>query len=424
LQIFPSQTPIIQTPYRLRRFFSRRLMRTEFLLLLRDILDGFRSRPGRTAFGLVAVGLGMMSFTLLLATLGGLRGRAAAIEKDFGADVLAGVSTGTSGKKESGFRQRDLRVLEANLKDALISRVRGHRASVSGLNDVRVVGTDHHLLGIRRWRMAEGRWLDPMDVRTAEKNAILTLGLSRQIGKVPGDFVNLGRTIFRVVGVLAEGQGSSLVSLESGDLGGSPHAVYVPSTVIPAWDLRSPFRPARFDAVVLRSSKSAPESLRRRAERLFTDPSLQTGSTAWISPVTLLVNVRNLQRTVQWTAGSITILCLLLGGMTLASLLAANVRERVPEIGLRLTLGATPGQIAGLFIWESSLLTMGAALLGTGTALLCLKLAGGALPVPVELGPELFFLPPAVAVLLGIVFAYIPARSAAAIRPSEALRNP
>jgi putative ABC transport system permease protein len=170
--------------------------------------------------------------------------------------------------------------------------------------------------------------------------------------------------------------------------------------------------------------KSTPESLRERAERLFTDSSLQAGTTAWISPVTLLVNVRNLRRTVQWTVGSITILCLLLGGMTLASLLAANVRERVPEIGLRLTIGATPGQIAALFILESFLLTMGAALLGTGTALLCLKFAGSALPLPVAVGWELFFLPPAVAVVLGIVFAYVPARSAAAIRPSEALRNP
>jgi putative ABC transport system permease protein len=399
-------------------------MKTEFLLLFRDIRDGFRSRPGRTAFGLVAVGLGMMSLTLLLAALGGLREKSAAIEKDFGADVLAAVSTGASGNEESGFRQRHLRILEENLEDASISQVRGHRASVSGAEGIRVVGTDHNLLEIRRWKMAAGRWLDPLDIRAAEKNAVLTSGLSRRIGKSPGDFVNLGRTIFRVVGVLAEGQGSSLVSLEAGDLTGSPHAVYVPSSVIPAWDLRSPFRPARLDAVILRSSKSAPESLRRRAERLFTDPSLRAGTTAWISPVTLLANVRNLQKTVQWTAGSITLLCLLLGGMTLASLMAANVRERVPEIGLRLTLGATPGQIAGLFIWESSLLTMGAAVLGTGIALICLTVAGSALPVPVALGMELYVLPPAAAVVLGIVFAWIPARSAAAIRPSEALRNP
>jgi len=399
-------------------------MKVEFPLLFRDIRDGFQSRPGRTAFAMAAVGLGMMSFTLLLAALGGLRERSAAIEKDFGADVLACVSAGTGGNQESGFKRRQIGVLEANLKDTSISRVRGHRASVSGADGIRVVATDHHLLGIRRWRMAAGRWLDALDVHTAEKNAVLTSGLSHRIGKVPGDFINLGRTVFRVVGVLAEGQGSSLVSLESGDLNGSPHAVYVPSSVLPAWDLGSATRPTRDDAVILRSSVNTPESLRALAERLFTDPSLGAVDAAWISPVTLLANVRNLQRTVRWTAGSVTLLCLLLGGMTLASLMAANVRERVPEIGLRLTLGATPGQIAGLFIWESSLLTLGAAIVGTGAAIICLQVGGGSLPVPVALGAELFFLPPGVAVVLGIVFAYVPARSAASIRPSEALRNP
>jgi hypothetical protein len=51
--------------------------------------------------------------------------------------------------------------------------------------------------------------------------------------------------------------------------------------------------------------------------------------------------VRRLQSTIQVTVGSIALLCLVLGGTTLMSLMVANVRDRVTEIGLRRALGAT-----------------------------------------------------------------------------------
>ena len=110
--------------------------------------------------------------------------------------------------------------------------------------------------------------------------------------------------------------------------------------------------------------------------------------------------------------------------MTLASILTANVRERVPEIGLRLTLGGTPEQIAALFLWESILLSVGAATTGTIAALACLLFVGGSLPVPISLDARVFLIPPTGALVLGIAFAYVPARTAAMIRPSETLRNP
>lgn len=398
---------------------------TEFQPLFRDVWDGLRTRPGRTLFGAAAIGLGMMSLTLLLAIMGGLRERATTIEKDFGANALAAVAAESSKSRSGGLQSRHIRVLEKNLNDVSVSILRGHPAGVPGMDGVvQVVSTDHRLLDTRGWQLSGGRWLDPLDLRNAEKHAVLTAALSRQIGKMTGDFVTLGRTVFRVVGVLGDGQGSALASLKSGSLPTSPHAVYVPETVVAAWDIRSPIRPTRFDAIVLRPARGGPIALQRHAERLLSDPALQTPLVSWISPGTLLTDVRNLQRIVRWTAGSVTVLCLALGGMTLASILTANVRERVPEIGLRLTLGGTPEQIAALFLWESILLSVGAATAGTIAALACLLFVGGSLPVPISLDARVFLIPPTGALVLGIAFAYVPARTAAMIRPSETLRNP
>ena len=105
------------------------------------------------------------------------------------------------------------------------------------------------------------------------------------------------------------------------------------------------------------------------------------------------------------------------------SLMVATVRDRVVEIGLRRALGATAGDIASLFVWEGCLVTASAALVGTFLTHALLFLAQGVLPVPVSLGLGSLLVPIAVAVGLGIAFSYWPAKFAAKILPSDALRN-
>ena len=159
------------------------------------------------------------------------------------------------------------------------------------------------------------------------------------------------------------------------------------------------------------------------AQRILAQPDQRVSGLSWITPDTLLKRITNLQNTIKLTVGSIAVLCLILGGTTLMSLMVANVRDRVVEIGLRRALGATPKDIATLFVLEGSLVTAGAALTGTTFTWLLLLAGRSRLPVPVALGPGTVLIPLVVAVGLGLVFSYWPAVSAARIAPSEALRN-
>jgi putative ABC transport system permease protein len=143
----------------------------------------------------------------------------------------------------------------------------------------------------------------------------------------------------------------------------------------------------------------------------------------WVTPEVLLRKVRRLQDTIALTVGSIAALCLVLGGTTLMSLMVANVRDRVTEIGLRTALGATPRDIAGLFVAEGALVAAAAGLVATAGTHLLLLAGNGRLPVPVAVDAATVALPALVAVGLGIVFSYWPARTAARIMPAEALRN-
>ena len=105
------------------------------------------------------------------------------------------------------------------------------------------------------------------------------------------------------------------------------------------------------------------------------------------------------------------------------SLMVANVRDRVVEIGLRRSLGATGLDIAKLFVFEACAVTSVAAVAGILTASLILLLLQKKLSMLVSIGVTEMALSFMLSIVLGVIFSYWPARMAARILPSEALRN-
>jgi putative ABC transport system permease protein len=119
----------------------------------------------------------------------------------------------------------------------------------------------------------------------------------------------------------------------------------------------------------------------------------------------------------------VALLCLILGGATLMTLMMANIRDRIAEIGLRRALGAMPGDIASLFVIEACVITGSASLAGTVTAALLIVLGRGHTTLVFDLNIITLATPVIISLLLGVVFSYIPARMASHISPADALRN-
>ena len=98
-----------------------------------------------------------------------------------------------------------------------------------------------------------------------------------------------------------------------------------------------------------------------------------------------------------------------------------NVKDRTPEIGLRMAVGARRKDIARLFVAEACLLSMSGGILGVllgWTGVLTLgRLTDWAMAIDVPGLLISFF----VSVLLGLVFSVAPALRASKIVPVEAL---
>ena len=117
-----------------------------------------------------------------------------------------------------------------------------------------------------------------------------------------------------------------------------------------------------------------------------------------------------------------TVISLIAGGAGIMNIMLVSVTERTREIGLRRAIGARRRDILAQFLTEAILLCSAAGIAGAALGVV------GAYVVATTSGWPLIIAPPAMAMALGaaagtgIVFGYLPARRAAALNPTEALR--
>jgi predicted permease len=117
------------------------------------------------------------------------------------------------------------------------------------------------------------------------------------------------------------------------------------------------------------------------------------------------------------------VLALALACVGIYGVMAYSVANRRNEIGIRLALGAQPGQVRGMILRESTWLAVAGIVVGVGGALGLTQLVKSMLYGIQPYDP--LTLSAGVLLLLGVALAasWIPARRAAGVEPMEALRH-
>jgi putative ABC transport system permease protein len=170
--------------------------------------------------------------------------------------------------------------------------------------------------------------------------------------------------------------------------------------------------------------------------RTKADPLSLTGAVRRaihdIDPSLPVAQMRTMEAVVRETFARQTFSALLLGGLSLVSLvlaavgiygvLAYSVTERTREIGVRVALGANPARILALVLGSGMRVVLSGAIVGTGGALALTGLLKSLLFCVQAQDPATFALVPAVLIAVALLSAYLPARRASRLAPVEALK--
>jgi ABC-type antimicrobial peptide transport system permease subunit len=115
------------------------------------------------------------------------------------------------------------------------------------------------------------------------------------------------------------------------------------------------------------------------------------------------------------------ILALIGGGMVNVNIQLASLKERVREVGVKMAIGASGGEIFRGFLTEAMLLSVGGGLAGFAAGVGLSWVITKSIGIPLMLAPASFVWAFALALVFGFLFALYPAWRASRLSPMEAL---
>jgi len=272
-----------------------------------------------------------------------------------------------------------------------------------------------------------GRFLNARDV--AEKRRVVFLGeeLARDLfgaEDVVGRTLQINQSVFLVVGVAEK-------KIQMGMYNGPDRNQ--PS--IPSSTFKSMFTDAKIENLVYRpvsldlADMAKAELYRVMGAKYHFDPEDTRSLGIWDTREMQRIN-DNIGLGIQIFLGIIGGLTLFVGGMGVANIMYAVVKERTREIGVKMALGAKERQVMTPFILEALLMTVLGGLVGTCVSLGLIAIIA-ALPLKGEafdlLGRPTFSpaIAAATATILGTIGSlagFFPAKHASSVNPAVSLR--
>ncbi len=279
--------------------------------------------------------------------------------------------------------------------------------------EVPVLGSTAAMLDIRRWRMAQGRFLPPGDAERASPVCVIGRTVQRELfGATPplGEWLRVGDRRFRVIGVLGS-EGRS-IGVDVDDI-----------VIIPVASAQNLFNaPSLFRILVEAQSRDALEPARTSVRAILTERHQGEEDVTVITQDAVLATFDRVLRALTLTVGGIASISLVVAGILIMNIMLVAVSQRTAEIGLLKALGAPRRQIVALFLAEAAILAGAGACLGVVVGTLGSIVLERLYPV-LPLGAPWWAVAAAFALALGtgLLFGVLPARRAARLDPVLAL---
>jgi putative ABC transport system permease protein len=121
--------------------------------------------------------------------------------------------------------------------------------------------------------------------------------------------------------------------------------------------------------------------------------------------------------------GWLGVMGMVLSMVGLYGLVAYSVNRRTREIGIRMAVGATPGSVMRVVLWQGAKLAIVGAIAGLIASVGSRRGLGAVFPFAGQIGYGSYWLVAIALVAITLLAAYIPARRASQVDPTVALRH-
>ena len=416
-------------------------MNTDLHVILSLFATSSRLQKKRAMLTVASIAWGTVAILLLLAFGEGLKKQMDKNRRSTGENIAV-MWMGQTSKAWKGMppgrpirlRIDDLDLVRARMPElkSVIGEVVSWRTAITyGRKTVngRVIGTNVEYGEARKhYPVAGGRFLTPLD--DLERHRVVFLGdeMAKDIygAEDPiGKMLLINNAPYTVIGVMQH-------KTQMGMYGGpdSNHAV------IPISTFRAQFGRDRLNNLVIETQQ--PEEMHAELARLNEivgakygfDPTDDRALPAW-DMVKSSETSQKILVGLQLFLGIVGALTLLIGGVGVANIMYAVVKERTREIGVKMALGAKRRWIIMPFVLEAVTYTFIGGALGIIIATLLVSLTSF---IPIEQNRVLSFLgrptlSPQIGVatslilgIIGLLAGYFPARRAASVDPAATLR--
>ena len=401
-----------------------------------DALRSLKSNTMRSVLTTLGIIIGVAAVIIMVSIGNGAKDQINEMIDKLGANIMMVMPGRSFGRGVSGgagslptLTEDDAWAIQNEISTVKLAApyVRGSAQLISGnLNwSTTVQGVTNDFFGAREWDLTKGRLFDPEEIKGSSKVVILGETVAENLfpNQEPlGQNLRINRVPFTVIGLLQpKGQ--------AGPGGDQDDTVIIPLTTAKrrvlggrelAGNLVGGIYVKAKSAEVVTETEEQVTALLRQRHRIAPNKD----DDFRVRNMAEFMNARaDSSKAMSLLLLAVASISLIVGGIGIMNIMLVSVTERTREIGLRMAVGATGGNIMSQFLIESIVLSLIGGILGVILGV------GGSFAMSTYsqwrtiIDPQSILLAFSFSAAVGIFFGFYPAHKASLLDPIEALRH-
>ena len=401
-----------------------------------DALRSLKSNTMRSVLTTLGIIIGVAAVIIMVSIGNGAKDQINEMIDKLGANIMMVMPGRSFGRGVSGgagslptLTEDDAWAIQDEIStvELVAPYVRGGAQLISGnLNwSTTVQGVTNDFFGAREWDLTKGRLFDPEEIKGSSKVVILGETVAENLfpNQEPlGQNLRINRVPFTVIGLL-EPKG------QAGPGGDQDDTVIIPLTTAKrrvlggrelAGNLVGGIYVKAKSAEVVTETEERVTALLRQRHRIVPNKD----DDFRVRNMAEFMNARaDTSKAMSLLLLAVASISLIVGGIGIMNIMLVSVTERTREIGLRMAVGATGGNIMSQFLIESIVLSLIGGILGVMLGI------GGSFAMSsysqwrTIIDPQSILLAFSFSAAVGIFFGFYPAHKASLLDPIEALRH-